>query len=63
MVTELKFWNPDLKISVLGFSGSRALGFGIYLKGHGDLVSTLIMEIGGVVIWLIGVVSLLLKSP
>ena len=39
------------------------LGFGVYLEGHGDLVSRLIMGITGVIIWLIGVIDLLTKSP
>ena len=34
-----------------------------YLEGHGDLVSRLIMEIIGVIIWLIGVINRLTKSP
>ena len=34
-----------------------------YLEGHGDLVHALIMGIIGVVIWLIGVINLLTRSP
>ena len=33
------------------------------LEGHRDLVSGLIMGIAGVIIWLIGVLNLLTKSP
>ena len=33
------------------------------LEGHGDLVSRLVMGIIGVIIWLIGVINLLTKSP
>ena len=33
------------------------------MEGHGDLVSTLIKGIIGVIIWLIGVIDLLIKSP
>ena len=35
----------------------------VYLEGHGDLVSGLIMGIVGVIIWLIGVINLPTKSP
>ena len=41
----------------------RFLCIGGYLEGHEDLVSRLIMGIIGVVIWAIGVISLLTKSP
>ena len=34
-----------------------------YLEGQGDLVSRLIMGITRVTIWVIGVISLLTKSP
>ena len=34
-----------------------------YLEGHGDLVSRLNMGIIGVIIWPIGVINLLTKSP
>ena len=34
-----------------------------YLEGHGDLVTGLIMGITGVIIWLMGVISILTKSP
>ena len=34
-----------------------------YLEGQGDLVSRLIMGIIGVIIWVIGVIILLTKSP
>ena len=34
-----------------------------YLEGHGDLVTGLIMGIIGFIIWLIGVISILTKSP
>ena len=36
---------------------------GTYLEGQGDLVSRLILGIIGVTIWLIGVISILTKSP
>ena len=39
------------------------LGFRVYLEGHGDFVSRLITDISGVVIWLMGVINLLTKSP
>ena len=35
----------------------------ILLDGHGDLVSRLIIGIIGVIIWLIGLINLLTKSP
>ena len=35
----------------------------ITLRGHGDLVSRLIVGIKGVILWLIGVIVLLAKSP
>ena len=35
----------------------------LYLGGHGDLVSRLIMGITGVMIWLMGVMNLTTKSP
>ena len=35
----------------------------LYLEGHGDLVSGLILGIIGVIIWLTGVINLLTKSP
>ena len=35
----------------------------VYLEGHGDLVSRLIMGISRVVIWIIGFINLLTKSP
>ena len=38
-------------------------GFRVYLEGHGDLVSGLIIGIIGVIIWAIGVIKLLIKSP
>ena len=34
-----------------------------YLEGQGDLVSSLIMGISRVTIWVIGVITLLTKSP
>ena len=34
-----------------------------YLEGQGDLVSRIIMGIIGDTIWLIGVISILTKSP
>ena len=34
----------------------------MYLEGHGDLVTGLIMGITGVIIWRIGAVSILTKS-
>ena len=34
-----------------------------YLEGHEDLVSRLMVGIIGVIIWLIGVIDLLTKSP
>ena len=34
-----------------------------YLEGHGDLVSRLIMGMIGLMIWLIGVINPLTKSP
>ena len=34
-----------------------------YLEGQGDLISRLIMRIFRVTIWIIGVISLLTKSP
>ena len=36
---------------------------GVYLEGQGDLVNGLIMGISRVTIWVIGVISLLTKSP
>ena len=41
----------------------RSLGFRVYLEGHGDLVSRLIMGIIGVIIWLIGFINLFTLSP
>ena len=35
----------------------------LHLEGHGDLVSRLVMGIIGVIIWLIGMINLLTKSP
>ena len=35
----------------------------VYLEGHVDLVSRLIMGITGFIIWLKGVINLLTKSP
>ena len=32
----------------------------LYLEGHGDLVSRLVMGITGVIIWLMGVMKLLI---
>ena len=37
--------------------------FRVYFEGHGDLVSRLILGIIGVIIWLIGVIHILTKSP
>ena len=34
-----------------------------YLEGQGDLVTRLIMGINGLTIWVIGVITLLTKSP
>ena len=49
------------------FSGtvdfSSLLGDATYSEGQGDLVSRLIRGITGVTIWVIGVISLLTKSP
>ena len=36
---------------------------GDYLEGQGDLVTRLRMGIIGVIIWVIGVINLLTKSP
>ena len=36
---------------------------GLYLGGHGDLVSRVIIRITRVTIWVIGVINLLTKSP
>ena len=36
---------------------------GGYLEGQGDLVSSLIVDIAGVIIWFIGVLSILTKFP
>ena len=36
---------------------------GHYLEGHGDVVTRLIMGITGVILWFIGVISILTKSP
>ena len=38
-------------------------GFRGYLEGQGDLVSRSIMVITGVIMWVIGVISILTKSP
>ena len=35
----------------------------LYLEGHGDLVSGLVIRITRVTIWVIGVINLLTKSP
>ena len=43
--------------------GTGPQDHGLYLEGQGDLVSRLIMGIIGVTIWLIGVISILTKSP
>ena len=37
--------------------------FMVYLEGHGDLVSRLIMVILRVILWLIRVINQLTKSP
>ena len=37
--------------------------WGLYLEGQGDLVSRLIMGISKVIIWAMGVINLLTKSP
>ena len=37
--------------------------FGPYLEGQGDIVSGLILGISRVIIWVIGVINLLSKSP
>ena len=42
---------------------SSFLGFRVYLEGQGDLVSGLIRRITRITIWVIGVISLLTKSP
>ena len=34
-----------------------------YLEGHGDLVSRVVIGVTGVIIWLMGVINLLSKSP
>ena len=51
----------ETTIYYLGFIWG--LGFWVYFKGHGDLVSRLIVGIVGVIIWLIGVINLFTKSP
>ena len=42
-------------------NGNYYLGFRV--QGHGDLVTGLLLGIIGVIIWLIGVISILTKSP
>ena len=42
----------------------RSVAFGRYLEGHGHLVSgRIIGGINGVTTWVIGVITLLTKSP
>ena len=36
---------------------------GLYSEGYGDLVSRLILGVIGLLIWLIGAINLLTKSP
>ena len=49
-----------MKLKVTGDTGR---GVGRYLEGQGDLVSMLIVGITGVILWLIGVISVLTLEP
>ena len=45
------------------FKDPRVEGGWFRVSGHGGLVSRLIMGIVGVIMWLIGAINLLTKSP
>ena len=45
----------------LGFREFRVKGLGLYLEGHGDLVTRLVVGIIWGIIWPIGVINLLLS--
>ena len=62
MAAILKFWKSPTHFSYLMgvslFNGGRN-----YLEGHEDLVGRLIIGRIGAIVWLIGVINLLTRSP